>query len=152
MSYTNNPASSVVDRLRLKVGDIDETDEGLTDEVYEYLYESKAGNENQAALEALRMLVFKYANYVTEKSGAFFIKEGERYTQYKAMLEQALKDPSFGFFTAGTGYAGGISKGELQANRMNSDANGSPFREGATTSLPFDQAQYGRYFRGYSRI
>ena len=57
MAFTNNPANSVVDRLRLKVGDTDEFEEGLSDETYEYLYNTHK-NENRAALEALRMLVF----------------------------------------------------------------------------------------------
>jgi hypothetical protein len=112
MSYTNDPMNSVIDRIRLKVGDTDEVDEGLSDEVYEYLYESQGKNENRAALEALKMLVFKYARYITEKAGGLYVKESEIYDHYKELLDRATKDPSFSFLLAGVAFAGGINRQE----------------------------------------
>ena len=115
MAFTNNPVNSVIDRIRLKVGDTDEFDEGLSDEVYEYLYDTNNSNENRAALEALKMLVFKFAKYTTEKAGGLFVKESERYQQYKELLDKAEKDPSLGFISAPEGYAGGICTQERLA-------------------------------------
>lgn len=112
MSFTNNPAEVLIDRLRLKVGDTDEFEEGLSDETYEYLY-SVHLNENRTALEALKMLVFHYARYVTEKAGGLFVKEAEKYDHYKQLLDLVTKDPTFSFLTAGKPYAGGITQSDL---------------------------------------
>ncbi len=128
MSFTNDPLNSVTDRLRLKVGDIDPYDEGLTDEIYEYLYDKHNSNENRAALEALKMLVFKYANYVTEKAGGVFVKDNDKYVQYKELLDKVTKDPSFSFLEAGKPFAGGINLGE----RLNNPSS-NPFYVGQTS-------------------
>lgn len=109
MAFTNDPVNSVIDRIRLKVGDTDNYDEGLADSIYEYLYTANSNNENKAALEALKMLVFKYASYVTEKAGGLFVKESEKYQHYKELLERVTKDPSWSFLAAGVPYAGGIT-------------------------------------------
>ena len=113
--FTNDPVNSVIDRMRLMVGDTDIHDEGLSDEVYEYLYETNGQDEKRGALEALKMLVFKYAKYVTEKAGGLFVKESERYQQYKELLDRAEKDPSLGFIGAPEGFAGGICTQERLA-------------------------------------
>lgn len=108
MSFTNDPTNSSTDRVRLMTGDIEDFDEGLTDEVYEFLIMQAEGNEKRAALEALKMLVFKYAKYVTEKTGNLFVSENQKYDHYKELLDRVTKDPSWSFLTAGTPYAGGI--------------------------------------------
>ena len=116
MAYTNDPANSLVDRLRLKVGDTDEFDEGLTDETYLYLYDTTQ-NENRASLEALKMLVFHYAKYANEIVGRVETEDAQKYEHYKELLTLATKDPSFSFLQAGTAFAGGLNKFELNCPR-----------------------------------
>lgn len=138
MPFTNDPANSVVDRIRLAVGDIDEFEEGLSDEIYQYIVdkntENSVVNEGAASLEALRGLVAKYANYVTEKAGGLFVKESERYDHYRDLLELWTKNPTAGFMTIGAGFAGGIYKDSMDANLNNTNANRNPFRLGDKSS------------------
>lgn len=108
MSFTNDPVNSATDRVRLLVGDIEDYDEGLSDEIYEYLIVKSDGNEKQAALEALKMLVFKYAKYVTEKAGNLFISQNQKYDHYKELLDKVTKDPSWSFLESGLPFGGGI--------------------------------------------
>ncbi len=148
MAFTNNPVNSVVDRLRLKVGDTDILDEGLSDEVYEYLYQANDSNENRAALEALKMLVFKYAKLVREEAGTVVAYENERYEHYKQMLDLVTKDPSFSFLLAGKAYAGGLTK---EDRRMNPSSD--PFRLGETTlKYPFEFPVGGRGWSNFPHL
>lgn len=149
MGYTNDPANSVIDRLRLKTGDIDPYEEGLTDEVYEYVYLKQGLNENRAALEALRMLVVKYAHYCTERSGQYLIEAEEKYQNFKDLLDRAIRDPGYGFLpdlpdnglppvvdpddpSSSGGYAGGLTVRE----RYGENRSSNPLRLGES---------YGRF-------
>lgn len=123
MAFTNDPVHNPIDRIRLITGDVNEFEEGLSDEVYQYVYDKHTQNENKAALECLQYLVNKYANYVTEKAGGLFTKESELYKQYKDLLDSYTKDPSKMLLTPGLPYVGGISKSELEENFCNSDLN-----------------------------
>jgi hypothetical protein len=128
--------------MRLKTGDTDEFDEGLADEVYEYLYASNDSNENRASLEALKMLVFKYASYVTEKAGGVFVKENEKYEQYKNLLNLVTKDPSFSFLETGKPYAGGINL----CKRL-SEPSSNPFNLGET-----QRVSSGHFYSKFRRV
>lgn len=139
MSYTNDPANSITDRIRLMVGDTEECEEGLSDEVYQYIVDKHTVDgvvdEQQAALEALKALVAKYANYVTEKAGGLFIKASEKYKQYRDLLDSWIRDPSYGFMRVGSGFAGGIYLDDMKSNRQNPNANLNPFHIGQKSSL-----------------
>lgn len=109
MPFTNDPLNSSTDRVRLLVGDIEDYDEGLSDEIYEYLINDSGGNEKQAALKALKMLVFKYAKDVSEKAGNLVVSGNQRYDHYKELLDKVTKDPTWSFLDAGLPFAGGIN-------------------------------------------
>lgn len=123
MSFTNDPINNPIDRIRLIVGDSDPCEEGLADDIYLYLLDKHSGSENKAALEALRYLVTQYANYVTEKAGGLFVKESEKYKQYKELLNMYTKDPTNSLLKAGLPFAGGISKSDIEDNACNPDNN-----------------------------
>lgn len=112
MAFTNDPINSATDRVRMLVGDIEDFEEGLSDEIYEYLISESGGNEKQAALKALKMLVFKYANDVSEKAGNLVVSGNQRYEHYKELLDKVTKDPTWSFMEAGLPYAGGIHLAE----------------------------------------
>lgn len=123
MSYTNDPAFRKTDRVRLLIGDVNVDDEGLTDEVYSYVIDKYTGttattatDEVAAAIECLKYLVAKYANYVTEKTGNHFSKESEMFTQYKDLLKLFTQDPRTALTRVGGPYAGGISISEQERN------------------------------------
>jgi len=121
MSYTGDPANSVTDRVRLCTGDADILEEGLTDEVYEYLLDKHNDDEALACLEALRYLVAKYANYVDEKTGGIFLRESDKYDHYKDLLDRYTKDPSYIIGGIGLPFAGGISISDKEDNCANPD-------------------------------
>jgi hypothetical protein len=126
MPYTGDPASSLTDRLRLEVGDTDIYDELLSDDIYQYILDttgdSSTGNLTAPSIiQALKYLVAKFSNHVQEKAGDLSIWD-DRAEQYQDMLDKYLKDPRYGLAT-GKGFAGGISKSDIEANRNNPDAN-----------------------------
>ncbi len=129
MPYTNDPIYSITDRLRLEVGDTDICEEGLTDEVYQYILSvnnDEAGSP-KSILQALRYLVAKYANFEHEEAGDLEVW-GEKYKNYNDLLNRLLKDPRYGLVIGGT-FAGGISRQDIKDNRLNKDANGSSITE-----------------------
>jgi len=126
MPYTGDPANSLTDRLRLKVGDTDVFDELLTDEIYQYILDSTgdtARNEvtTPSVIQALEYLVAKFSNHVHEEAGDLEIWD-TRAEQYRDMLDKYLKDPRYGDGD-NLGFAGGISISDIKANKENPDAN-----------------------------
>jgi hypothetical protein len=129
MPYTNDPVNSATDRVRLYVGDTYAPEEGLTDEVYQYLINTTS-SETAAAIQALKYLVAKYASYVTEKAGGLFVKESEKYEQYRNLLDMWIADPRTAIIKAGLPYAGGISMQDIIDNNENLDNVSTIFRWG----------------------
>lgn len=133
MPFTGDPANRAIDRIRLAVGDIDTFEEGLADDVYQYALDittvSGALNEGLASVEILKFLVAKYANFVTEKAGGLFVKESEKFEQYKMLLDMFTKDPRTSFLRAGQGYAGGISRQDFLDNCNAEDTKQVVFEE-----------------------
>jgi hypothetical protein len=123
MSFLNDPANNPIDRVRLYTGDIDLYEEGLTDDVYQFVLDKHNGSETKAAIECLRYLVSKYASYVVEKAGGLFVKESEKFEQYKKLLDMYTKDPRTMLYKAGTPFAGGISVSDMEDNRCGPDKN-----------------------------
>ena len=119
MSYTGDPVNSATDRIRLIIGDTDIDEEGLTDEVIQYVLD-KNTKETTSAIECLKFLVAQYANRVTEKVGGLFVKESEKFEQYTQLLNLYTKDPSTALVAFGA-YAGGISKQDILDNANNPD-------------------------------
>lgn len=134
MAFTADPLNSVTDRVRLLTGDTDSYDEGYPDEVYQYVLEKHDLDETKAGVEILRMLVAKYANYVTEKAGGLFSKESEKFTQYKSLLDLLTKDPRSAIIKAGVGFTGGVSKTSRDQLRNSSDVRQNPLRTQNTSN------------------
>jgi len=144
MPFTGDPANSATDRIRLIVGDTDICEEGLTDEIYTYLLDVNDDDEIVSALAALRYLIAKYASYVTEKAGKLFIKESEKFEQYRKLLDLLTKDPRTAIMSQGLPYAGGISWSDYCENLANPDARQVEYKEQVPTSF-----YYPTSFRGY---
>ncbi len=134
MSYTGDPVNNPTDRIRLNVGDTDPFEESLSDNEYAYALslntdENGVTNEAQASIQALKWLVAKYADYVTEKAGTLFIKESEKFSQYKQLLESLTRDPSMMLLKSGEAYAGGISVSDMEQRYSDTDNNMSNIGE-----------------------
>jgi hypothetical protein len=122
MPYSNNPSGSATDRVRLNVGDIWPDMELLHDEDYQYFIDKYKGNENRATLDAARSLMFTLSRYTRERTGDIEVYGGDIFTHYYEALRLMLKDPNAAI-SAAMPYAGGISRSEMHANRINVDNN-----------------------------
>lgn len=124
MSFTNNPAYSATDRLRLIVGDTMVEIEYLSDETYQYLLDKHSNSETAAALEAARYILGSLARYSRQRTGDIEVYGAEMFKNYKDFLVELLRNPQMLLDRAQV-YAGGISKKDMKENDANPD-NPSP--------------------------
>lgn len=125
--YTGNPSTSITDRIRLEVGDIDTDEEGLSDSVYQYILtkngDSTTGIVSSASIvEALKYLVAKYANFESERAGGLSIG-GDQYKRYQKLLDNYLKNPTYGGAAVPVPFAGGIHRDTIESNNSNDNNN-----------------------------
>lgn len=131
MSYTNSPATSAIDRVRLIVGDTNTEFDYLADEVYGYLLTKYQGNETTSAMEAARYILGSLAKYSRQRTGDIEVYGAEMFKNYKDFLIELLRNPQM-LLSRAQAYAGGISKSDMEQNDSNPD-NISP-----------------RFYRGFS--
>jgi len=121
MPYTNSPATSVTDRLRLIIGDTDLADEQLTDDIYTFYLSRHENNENKAALSCLDVIIAKYSHYATEKGGGVFVKAEEKFKNLSILRKRLAGDPSYGLVRLQEGYVGGVNCDDIR--EIESDPN-----------------------------
>lgn len=122
MPYSGSPATSATDRIRLNVGDIWADMEWLHDEDYQYFLDKNNGNENRATMDAARTLLFVLTRFTRERTGDIEVYGGDIFNNFLKALNLILKDPNIAI-SAAVPYAGGISRSDMHANRMNWDNN-----------------------------
>ena len=113
-SYSGDPAGSLKDEVRFRIGDTDHTDQMLSDEEIEYLISSYSGGLS-AAWRALEMGASKYARLADVAS------EGERVMlsqRAEGLRKQAmvLKEQAYWEELVPVPYAGGISDAERESD------------------------------------
>lgn len=134
MSFTNDPASSKTDRVRLIVGDTDIQYEYLSDETYEYLLTKYSDNETAAALEAARYILGSLAKYSRQRTGDIEVYGAEMFKNYKDFLVELLRNPQMLLDRAAV-YAGGVSKADMALNDANTDNVPPRFYRGFTEGV-----------------
>lgn len=120
MAYTGDPTNSATDRVRLLVGDIWDDFEILQDTDYQYWLDKYDGNENRSALDAARAILFKLTRLTRERTGDIEVYGSEWFKDYRAALQDMLKNPDLSINIA-MPYAGGISKSDMLDNDSNTD-------------------------------
>ena len=120
MPYTGNPATSATDRVRLLVGDIWDDFEILQDADYQFWLDKHDGNETRSALDAARAILFKLTRLTRERTGDIEVYGSEWFKDYRAALQDMLKNPDLSINIA-MPYAGGISKSDMASNDANCD-------------------------------
>lgn len=120
MPFTNNPALSATDRVRLIVGDTATEFEYLSDETYEYLLNKYNDNETAAALEAARYILGSLAKYSRQRTGDIEVYGAEMFKNYKDFLIELIRNPQM-LLDRARAYAGGISKSDMIQNDSNPD-------------------------------
>ena len=145
MSYTQDPANRLWDRIRWRVGDTDLNEEGLADAEYEFIISNNTVNgvvdEGACYVEALNLLVAKYAKYVTETAGRLSVKYSDIYKHYKELLRASVEDPTSPFYAVKSyeAYAGGIYADQINSNKDNPNTVGAKLFKGWTHN---DQSRY----------
>lgn len=134
MAYTNSPATSVTDRLRLNVGDIHSV-EILDDETYTYYYNKNEQNERRATRDLFTVLLFALSRYTQERAGQLEVYGQQYFQNYLAAVKLAITNPSIDSITA-MPFAGGISRTDMDERASDTDAVDKPFYIGCTNGRP----------------
>lgn len=120
MAYTNDPANSPTDAVRLLVGDIYPDIEMLKDVEYQYFLDKYSGNINRASVDAARSIMFVLSRWTRERTGDIEVYGSDWAKNYRTALLEFIKNPALSIYNA-MPYAGGISKADMIANDQNPD-------------------------------
>ena len=134
MAYTNSPATSVTDRLRLNVGDIHSV-EILDDATYTYYYTKNENNERRATRDLFTVLLFALSRYTQERAGQLEVYGHQYFQNYLAAVKLAITNPSIDSITA-MPFAGGISRTDMDERASDIDVVDKPFYMGCTNGRP----------------
>jgi hypothetical protein len=117
-------ALTPVQEVRVAVGDTDPTFPILDDPTYEYFLEKNQDSIRRASLDAARSILLQLSMRTDETVDIFSVKGSKAAEQYRLALQMFLRDPNLNpVLTSATGYAGGISKSDMQSNIENPDNN-----------------------------
>lgn len=126
-TYTNDPANSTLDRVRVLLGDIDSTVPLVTDEVLNY-YISENSTAEGAAADAADHLAAKYAIDVNNTNVSLSVSAGERHRQFRALAADLRSRRNIKALMNATILVGGISKTERDSLEADTDDIPSRFR------------------------
>lgn len=132
--FTNDPANNPLDRIRIMIGDADNDEILLSQQVLEYLYESTNKNEKLTAIKALEAIIMSAAKYTDEVVGDVEINLSQRFKQFRIVLNDLKKSTM-----TGTPYAGGISVADVETRRASPDSPQKAFEFGWSRSYTGDR-------------
>ena len=115
MPFPLDPVNDPISRIRLLIGDTDESWPFLEDSTYEYLLGKFNSNEKAAAKEAAIYVLASLTKYARERTGQIEVYGSDYFKNYKDFLELFLTNPNTGMFNP-IMYAGGISKEDMRKN------------------------------------
>lgn len=130
--YTGNPATSAIDRVRIKTGDIDTSLVFLDDATYQYYLTKNNNNENRTARELMPIILFSLAKMRRERAYMCEVYGADTFNNYMQALKLALANPAI-YDVEFTPYAGGISRSDMQANNDDNDTLSPKIYRGVTT-------------------
>lgn len=134
MAYTDNPLNPI-DRMRLRIGDIDPDFPLVNDQWYQY-YVQQGYTEGAVALEIAQKILAQYAiEGSRQREGAVEVYGKEKFESYLAWLKEITTSPTSSVVAPPVPYAGGISKQDMYDNDSNTD-NVRPWR-------PYNHEDYG---------
>ena len=131
MPYSNNPSTVPRDKVYIELGLTDPTQSLLVDEEVDYYLERASNNIIAASVASARMILFKLAQMTRFRNDNLEVFASDQMKQWQAALEMyiAANDPESPkrslatAYSKSTGYAGGISLSDMQANKDNLDNN-----------------------------
>jgi hypothetical protein len=128
MSYTGNPGSSDIDKVRFLLGDTDETSEQLTDDEITWMLTEETDAYAAASLGA-SALAAKYARLADRDVGDLSIKYSQLSKNFSALAKQLENQGA----TSAAGfkpYCGGISISDKDSQKADADRVPPSFRIG----------------------
>lgn len=126
-SYSGNPASSTLDKVRWLVGDTDTTDQQLSDEEIAAALVDAGDNPYVAAIICTEALISKYSRLVTKSVGDLSISYGDIVKNYRSLLGDIRRRSTLQLCTP---YAGGISVADKEVDEGDSDVVQPFFKRG----------------------
>lgn len=113
-------APTLIEQVRLNVGDNNPEFQILPDDVYEWLLTKYNSNVNRSSLDAARYILFELPKIPTRERTGQIEVWNEWANAYRRALELFIKDPNLSLSTF-MPYAGGISKEDMYLNDIDND-------------------------------
>lgn len=115
-------------QVRYEVQDTDVTLPFLSDDEYEYVLTKNAESIARSSIDAARMILMKLSmRGNSETVDIFSIDTSKSAKNYKEALMIFLKDPNLNpLYKTLSGYVGGVSKSDMEANDLDADNNTVP--------------------------
>lgn len=126
-SYSGNPASSTLDKVRFLIGDTDSTDQQLSNEEINAALADTADSPYAAAVICIEALVSRYSRLVTKSIGDLSISYGDKAKNYRGLLGDLRRRATLQLCTP---YAGGISVADKEIDEADSDVVQPFFKRG----------------------
>jgi hypothetical protein len=110
--------------LRIELGDTSTEWPIMTDDEYNYFLGKHDWNIRKAAMDAAKSIMLKLSMRTDETVDIFSFKGSSAAKNYMQALQLFIKNPDLNaMYDKVQGYAGGISKSDMQANDVNLDNN-----------------------------
>lgn len=110
--------------LRIELGDVSNEWPIMSDAEYNYFLNKNDWNIRRASMDAAKSIMLKLSMRTDETVDIFSIKGSSAAKNYMQALQLFIKNPDLNaMYDKVQGYAGGISKADMQANDANLDNN-----------------------------
>lgn len=110
--------------IRIELGDTSNEWPIMSDDEYNYFLSKHDWNIRRAAMDAAKSIMLKLSMRTDETVDIFSIKGSSAAKNYMSALQLFIKNPDLNaIYDKVQGYAGGISKADMQANDANLDNN-----------------------------
>ena len=110
--------------MRIELGDTSPEFPIMSDDEYNYFLSKHDWNIRRAAMDAAKSIMLKLSMRSDESVDLFSIKGSVAAKNYMMALQLYIKNPDLNsLYDTVQGYAGGVSKADMQANDANLDNN-----------------------------
>jgi hypothetical protein len=115
---------ATIQDLRYELGDTSAEFPIMSDAEYTYFLTKNSGVLYRSAMDAAKSIMLKLSMRTDETVDIFSIKGASAAKNYMQALQMYIKNPDLNaMYDKVQGYAGGISKADMQANDSNLDNN-----------------------------
>lgn len=120
MTATYSPVATVLDEVRLEIGDTDITDAMLQDEEIEHYLTLESNAVLAASARAAAAIAGKFARLTSTQEGDVKVEAQQMYEHYREMAA-SLSDRVLTESGTAVPYAGGLTIADVEARNDNTD-------------------------------